>query len=71
MGRRSQGALNSRAVSAGSSQTGPERRAIRASLRRGYREMGHLNLALAEEGLVFEHLDLVAYGKLVRKVHDP
>lgn len=31
-----------------------QRRAVRTRLRRGYQEMGPLNLALAEEGLLFE-----------------
>lgn len=31
-----------------------KRRAMRDLMRRGYRAMGHLNLALAEEGPLFE-----------------
>lgn len=58
MRRRNQGARFHQEVSAGAGQPELEQRiAIRESLRRGYREMGRLNLALAEEGLVFEQVD--------------
>lgn len=71
MGRRNQGALVHRGgAAAGGVPPAAGRRAILANLRRGYRDMGQLNLALAEEGLVFEHLSPAA-KQPVRPGDDP
>lgn len=71
MGRRNQSALFPRAEASGAEPELERRRAIRESLRRGYREMGRLNLTLAEEGLVFEHLSPAAQGQSVKPGGDP